>query len=267
MKVISFLASLGPQYESAKNMLLTSADFPALNATFFRLSRLFVEDHQSEDQDGGAAMTVASFPKCISTRRRGRGRGFLGRRGGRLSGKVDHRQCDFCLKSGHTEDKCWSKHGKSDWAAKNEPSTNGSTTTTALAPDSTATPANVTLSWEDFDYPLKLAHGDTDLPSAALASSGIPSNSWLSQDKWLVDSNATDHMTSTSHHFVTYTFWNPLMISLADGSKVPAYGKGSVYINQNFYLHDVLLVPSFPTNLLSVKKLHSILLAVFFRTQ
>lgn len=44
MKVISFLAALGPQYESAKNLLLTSADLPALNATFFRLSRLFVED-------------------------------------------------------------------------------------------------------------------------------------------------------------------------------------------------------------------------------
>lgn len=38
LKVISFLAALGPHYASAKNQLLTDDEVPTLNATFSRLS-------------------------------------------------------------------------------------------------------------------------------------------------------------------------------------------------------------------------------------
>lgn len=177
LKVISFLAALGPQYESAKNQLLTGADLPTLNATFFRLPRMFVEENQSEEPDGGVAMTVATFPKPSYTRGGGRGRGSLRRKGGHVVGKIDTWQCDFFQKPGHTEDKCWSKHGKPKWATKNEPtpksSSTASATTSALTVDLTTTPENVTLSHKDFNHLLNLAYGDTDIPSATLAHSGI----------------------------------------------------------------------------------------------
>lgn len=52
LKVISFLAAPGPQYESAKNQILTRAELPSLNATFSRLSRISIEADQPDDQDG-----------------------------------------------------------------------------------------------------------------------------------------------------------------------------------------------------------------------
>lgn len=58
--------------------------------------------------------------------------------------------------------------------------------------------------------------------------------------------------------FSTYTHFNhPVFVSLADGSKVPALGKASVSMNTNLILHNVLLVPSFRINFLSVKLLCS----------
>lgn len=96
------------------------------------------------------------------------------------------------------------------------------------------------------------AHGESSLPSASLAYSGISTPLPTSQGKWLIDSRATDHMTSTAYLFVTYSpFRQPLLVILADGSQVPAYGKGS---NLSAY---VLHVPSFPMSLLSIKRLCS----------
>lgn len=58
--------------------------------------------------------------------------------------------------------------------------------------------------------------------------------------------------------FSIFTDFNhPMFLSLADGSKVPALGKTSVSMNTNLILHNVLLVPSFPISLLSVKQLCS----------
>lgn len=168
-------------------------------------------------------------------------------------------QCDFYQKEGHSEDKCWKKHRKPS-VTKKDPMLNASSTNNASATECIAfaptTPVNVTLSHEDFEHLLKLAHSDVYLPSAILANSIISHT--LSLGKWLIDFGATDHMTSSSHLFVFYSpFCCPLFVSLTDGSKVLAMGKGSVLINPNLCIHDVLLVPSFPMNLLSIKKLCS----------
>lgn len=89
-------------------------------------------------------------------------------------------------------------------------------------------PATVTTTHEDFEHLLKMAHGESSLPLASLAYSGISTPLPPSQGKWLIDSRATDHMTSTAYLFVTYSpFQQPLLVILADGSQVPAYGKGS----------------------------------------
>lgn len=53
---------------------------------------------------------------------------------------------------------------------------------------------------------------------------------YSSPKRWLIDSGATDHMTS-NYLFSSYSpFPSPIFISLADGSKVLAIGKGSVHL-------------------------------------
>lgn len=85
---------------------------------------------------------------------------------------------------------------------------------------------------------------------------GISGNGTSSTHSWLVTSGATDHMTNKPDLFSTFTsFKTPLMVRLANGSKVPAIGKGTIAIHSHLLLYNALLVPSFPMSLLSVKQL------------
>lgn len=115
-------------------------------------------------------------------------------------------------------------------------------------------PSGITLSHADFEHLLKLAHGDQPPSTATVAHSS--SSSPLLHSPWLIDSGATDHMTSNHLLFTAYSpFTLPLLISLAYGRKVPAVGKGTITLSHDLLLHDVLLVLSFPISLLSVTKL------------
>lgn len=120
MKVISFLSALNSQYESAKNQILAGADLPSLNAAFSRLSRISVDADPIPENDDRVALSAAVSSGSSLARGRGRGRTLSGRVGGRSGGKKEDRHCKFCHKKGHTEDKCWKKHGKPDWASKQD---------------------------------------------------------------------------------------------------------------------------------------------------
>lgn len=75
LKVISFLAALGPQYESAKNQLFTGIELPTPNATFSRLSMIPVGADQSDDHEEKVALFADTRTTSSHTRGRRRGRG------------------------------------------------------------------------------------------------------------------------------------------------------------------------------------------------
>lgn len=108
------------QYESAKNQILTGADLPSLNAAFSRLSRISVEADPIPNNDDSVALSAAVSSGSSLARGRGRGRTLSGRGGGRSGSNKEDRHCNFCHKKGHTEDKCWKKHRKPDWASKQD---------------------------------------------------------------------------------------------------------------------------------------------------
>ena len=83
---------------------------------------------------------------------------------------------------------------------------------------------------------------------------------------WVVDSGATDHIciTLTSMHNIRLCN-HPIYVTLPNGQHTKVRQIGSVYINNHITLHDVLYIPSFSYNLLSVSKLGSHLpLSVLF---
>ncbi|KAA0042161.1 Cysteine-rich RLK (RECEPTOR-like protein kinase) 8 [Cucumis melo var. makuwa] len=73
---------------------------------------------------------------------------------------------------------------------------------------------------------------------------------------WILDSGATDHFTSFSEHFVTYTSCaGNEKIQIADGSLAPIAGKGQIVLFDGFSLQNVLHVPKLSYNLLSISKI------------
>jgi hypothetical protein len=73
---------------------------------------------------------------------------------------------------------------------------------------------------------------------------------------WIIDSGATYHISSSSKLFLQKNK-NGLLspVLLPSGEKANTVAKGSLPLNSEYYLHDVLCVPTFKVNLLSVSRL------------
>ena len=82
------------------------------------------------------------------------------------------------------------------------------------------------------------------------------------EDKWLVDSGASSHMTPKREYFTKYrSFSTPEKVGLGDGRVVDAVGVGTIRLNMLFkvsnskraVMYDVLHVPKLTCNLFSVR--------------
>jgi len=73
---------------------------------------------------------------------------------------------------------------------------------------------------------------------------------------WIIDSGATDHITPHLHLFQSFIpVSRPCFITLPNGKNVQVQNIGTVALNTNIMLQDVLHVPKFHFNLLSASKL------------
>ena len=79
-------------------------------------------------------------------------------------------------------------------------------------------------------------------------------------DLWIIDSGATDHMSNKLDNIHDFkSFVKPTFVSVADGKGAYVKGKGKINLLSDKIVSDVLFVPSFPFQLLSVSKITSTL--------
>lgn len=101
--------------------------------------------------------------------------------------------------------------------------------------------------------------GESILPSIPIAMANTSVSDSPLNNTWLIESSsirATDQMTGNCQSFSTFSlFTKPISINLANGSSTPAIGRGDLVLTADLRLKNVLLAPSFLTNLLSVFKL------------
>ncbi|CAL5425013.1 unnamed protein product [Camellia sinensis] len=112
--------------------------------------------------------------------------------------------CDFCNKPRHTRETCWKIHGKRvNWkSSKQEEKNRGFPT----ANEADSGPFNK----EQIDQLLKLikSNSSSGTPSVLLAQTGRNPKAFscLNFSPWIMDSGASDHMTSFSHLFSVKTY-------------------------------------------------------------
>jgi len=81
-------------------------------------------------------------------------------------------------------------------------------------------------------------------------------NNFLSSfSSWILYCGATDHICSSLTHFTLYHQINPIFVKLPNGNQVIANYSGSVFINQDHVVDNVLYIPNFTFNFLSIAKL------------
>ena len=89
----------------------------------------------------------------------------------------------------------------------------------------------------------------TPPPSAGKFSLTFP------QCHWLLDSGATDHVCFNLKLFHTYKRIKPILVHLPNRQTIQAHFSGTVIFSPDFYLTNVLFLPQFSCNLISISKL------------
>lgn len=77
----------------------------------------------------------------------------------------------------------------------------------------------------------------------------------MSHSTWILDSGATDHIVCSIEFFNDFRTAQGAEVSLPTGKSIPVEHIGSVKLNEKLWLKDVLHIPSFKFNLISVSKL------------
>lgn len=76
---------------------------------------------------------------------------------------------------------------------------------------------------------------------------------------WIIDSGATDHVCCDLSFFVSITASSPISVQLPNKTFVSVSKRGTVKLNEELTLFDVLFVPSFQFNIVSLSRLTSCL--------
>nr|KYP34083.1 hypothetical protein KK1_045002 [Cajanus cajan] len=73
---------------------------------------------------------------------------------------------------------------------------------------------------------------------------------------WILDSEATDHMTLFPSLFALYSKANvKQFIMVANGDNLSIVGFGNIQLEASIFLHNVLHVPKLASSLISIQKL------------
>ena len=187
--------------------------------------------------------------------------------------------CTFCNRLGHTVDTCYKKHGFppgykfTNWTSQANNMITTDTFSELFPKEQDVKGIQLTsqqcqfltniLRQQNLEDPAphtqinQVGSISTDEISNTEHSSTGKFLSSLSaiKESWIINSGATDHVCHNLNVFTTYTKIKPVLISLPNGQTVYATYSGLVRFSDQFYLSDVLYVPHFQLNLISVSKL------------
>jgi hypothetical protein len=165
--------------------------------------------------------------------------------------------CDYYNKPRHTRESCWKIHGKpANW--KNNKPSDRSGRAFPTANETEVTP----FTKEQMEHLLTLLKSNSSfgIPSVSVAHISNEPNALScclnSSAPWIIDSGASDHMTSSHNFFESYSPCSEIeKVRIADSSLSSIAGEGLIKISERIDLKYVLHVPKLACNLLSVSKL------------
>jgi len=281
--VICFLKGLNDSYTTLKTQILLLEPLPNMN-------KVYSLNMQQERQNNGAAGTSSESKILLNTSERhfksqeqngwkGQGRGSSSgpRSHGRGRGRNPNygKQCSYCHKMNHTVEECYSKHGYPPWfKQKNEYSNtlqenknqdkreqevcNLNTREEHVDKQNMKDDVLKGLTSEQMQKLLKLindsdesGHSVNQIHKHTNPTDKIPQGKNL----WILDTGATDHVVQNKENFTTYYRIKPVYIKLPNNSSVTANFAGTVQFSKQLILFNVLYVPEFSFNLISVQTL------------
>ncbi|KAF7842363.1 uncharacterized protein G2W53_004661 [Senna tora] len=268
LKLMQFLLGLTPSYDVIRTQILNLTPLPSINKAYAMVvsdeSQRQINLTYSANSEGSSAMMAKVFQG------KNDGTNFKKRD---LSKKDKY--CDHCKVNGHTRETCFKIHGYPEWFKEmREKRGTGQKKQTANLVNETS--GDTPIVHGDNEQNLK---GDLTNMVAYLMkevqklnkgktrkdeqvnfihdfAGNISLNPKQLDDLWIIDTGATSHMCSNKSLIRDLKpLMQPRLVHLPDKSKKIIHNIGTVIINSELVLKNVLFVPSFKYNLLSVNKL------------
>ncbi|XP_025983417.1 uncharacterized protein LOC114385294 [Glycine soja] len=287
-RAMQFLRGLNEQYSNIRSHVLLMDLIPTIPKIFSYVAQQerqltgnnSLSSFNLETKEGpsiNAVKSVCEFCGCIGHNESVcyKKHGVPPNYDGKGKGYNTRKTCTYCEKLGHTIDVCYKKHGYPPGFKFNNGKTiaNNVVAVEEKATDDQILPQEsqelVRFSPEQYKALLALIQQPSAENSASIkpqvASISSCSNNdatgiILSCEKanstsWILDSGATDHVSSSLTNFHSYHQINPITVKLPNGHLVYATHLGTVQLSTFITLIDVLYVPSFTFNLISISKL------------
>ncbi|KAL5818430.1 hypothetical protein ACOSQ4_022272 [Xanthoceras sorbifolium] len=239
-QVYQFLMGLNESYSSIRSQILAMDSLPSLGKIY---SLLLQEEKQRElhlvplPPHESAALAV---PKVEPNQNK--------YRSSRIDSKSKPRsQCDYCHRPGHTKAKCYKLHGY--------PSKQVNSASTTDAPSINQSELHQ-LTSEQYQQLVSILNLNTVQPTANLAGDFICCSSFIPSSSWVIDTGASDHITSSIHylsHVIPVSSHKPVQLPNREFSHISHIGRAT--LSDKITLNNVLCVPDFHFNLLSVSKI------------
>ena len=280
-KIVKFLAGLNESYAIIRRQIIMKKALPSLVEVYNILDQDDSQRGFSSVVSPPAAFQVSEnssplIDQSISYVQNGPNKG--------------HPIYSFCKRVGHIAERCYKKHGFSPgFVSKFKPSEKGGTSTrvaaqvslsnspSLAAPDPTHTVENMigSLSKDQIQQFIALFSSQLQAPSGSPQTDAVASTSGiffsplaynfvgilkvsqhrLSSQKWVIDSGATHHVAHDKNIFVSLNSSLTSSVNLPTSSTIKVSGVGTIRLNDHILLHNVLFIPEFRLNLLSISSL------------
>nr|XP_011459844.1 PREDICTED: uncharacterized protein LOC105350127 [Fragaria vesca subsp. vesca] len=282
---MQFLMGLNETYGAIRGQILLMNPLPTVRQAYAAVSqeekqRLLSASQLTADSSSSAAMAVRNSSRPNQNLARGgrfeRSDRFFshqslpeshsfasqeGRGRGRGRGRP---QCDYCGDMGHWVQTCYKLIGYPPGhpkAKQNSGPNSNSFRGTPSANQVSEVPSQdeegplVTLSETQLKQFLSILNRKNDASGSKANAVTKPGLSKVASRNWIIDSGATDHITSSLQLLHENKNCSLPQVLLPSGEKVNIAATGSLPLNTTYYLHDVLSVPHFKVDLLSVSRL------------
>ncbi|KAK9217910.1 hypothetical protein WN943_006540 [Citrus x changshan-huyou] len=227
-RIFKFLAGLNVEFDEVRGRIIGRKPLPTLEDVFSEVRR---EESRRGVMLGKKNSVVSVEKSALVTADANATRSITQQQ------QKPRVWCDYCNKPRHTREACWKLHGKpADW--KNSKHSRASANEVENLEKN--------LSKEQIAHLIKLltSNPPPSTPSGSLAQTGSIINALFSHPTtapWIIDSGASDHMTSISSLFDSYyPCPGNKKVRVADGRLSSIAGKGSINISGTIELKNVL---------------------------
>ncbi|KAF5784023.1 putative RNA-directed DNA polymerase [Helianthus annuus] len=255
-RLYEFLLGLDSEFLTIRTQILAMKPVPVLSEAY----HLVAEDEQQRAVSTGKRTNTDSAAFQASMKRDG-SVATQNRSGPKTNKKPNNdklEHCDFCGKDGHNRDGCFKRIGYPEWWPGKTKLDKGRAKAACVEAsdnkdESSPIPGLNGEQYKQFINMLTVKDSSSVEITQPLANMAGRLDDG---SKWIVDSGCTEHITpilDSFHGNIETT--RELPVTIPNGDSIPVKGKGSCTLSNGIKISDVLYIPEFTCNLLSVSRL------------